>query len=78
MTIKALNCFLVQQVIPPVFFCQELSLLNELPDPDRRYAENFRRAFGRNQIHQTIFIVKVASILVNQSSAHSKKLAQRA
>ena len=54
MTIKALNCFLVQQVIPPMFFCYELSLLNELPDPDRRYSENFCRTFGRNEIHQAI------------------------
>jgi hypothetical protein len=58
-------------VIPPVFFRRELPLLNELPDPDRRYSKNFRRAFGCNEIHQAISILKAASILVNQSSAHS-------
>jgi hypothetical protein len=72
MTVKSLNLFLVQQVIPSVFFCRELALLNELPDSDRRHSKNFSRAFGRNQIHQTIFILKAASILVNQSSTRSK------
>src|ERR1035437_5968161 len=73
MTIKSMNFFLVQQVIPSVFFCRELALLNELPDSNRRYSKNFSRAFGRNEVHQAISILKAVSILVNQSSAHSKK-----
>jgi hypothetical protein len=59
--------------IPSVFFCRELALLNELPDSNRRYSKNFSRAFGRNEVHQAISILKAVSILVNQSSAHSKK-----
>jgi hypothetical protein len=72
MTIKSLNFFFVQQVIPSVFFCRKLTLLNKLPDPDRSYPKNFSRTFGRNEIHQALSILKAGSALVNQCSERSK------
>lgn len=55
MTIKLPNLVLAQQVVAPMFFRANLALLNKLPHPDGSHSKNFRRVFGRNEIHQALF-----------------------
>jgi len=51
--VEPLYFFAVQQMVPPALFRGKPALLDELPDSDRRDAQNFSRIFGRNQIHRT-------------------------
>jgi hypothetical protein len=46
MTVESLDFFPVQQMIPPVFFRRELSLLDELSNSDGCHPQNFSSAFG--------------------------------
>ena len=52
MTVKLLDVFFAQQMIPAVLFSRDLTLLDELPDSDGRYSQNFSRTFGGDKIHQ--------------------------
>jgi hypothetical protein len=51
MPLEPLNFPIFQKVVPSTLLRHQTSILDQLPNPDRRHAENLSGLFCRNEAH---------------------------